>query len=321
MANQKVNKNLKVVCLGGGIGTVNLIKGLKKYFNDISIVLSTADEGGSSGRLRRLYGILPPGDLISCMAALSNKDVSKLLTYRFPGDRYGKDQSIGGQKLGNLIMAALDQITNSPKESVELLKKIFKIKGNFIPVTEESTTISATTVQGYRIYGEEKIDLGKYKGIRVLDKVFIHPESVQANKKALKAIEEADLLFFGPGDLFTTLLPVMIVPGISDTIKEAKAKKFFIINVANKPFETRGYKTSDYVKTIVKHIGYFPFETVIVNNEFSVKIPKKYHYHYVALDKKNQIEGIRVISGALIDKNFPLYHDPSKLAKTIVENI
>jgi uncharacterized cofD-like protein len=255
------------------------------------------------------------------MAALSNKDISKLLTYRFPGDRYGKDQNIGGQKLGNLIMTALDQITNDPEQSVSILKKIFKIKGNFIPVTGEPTTISATTVQGYRIYGEEKIDLGKYKGVRVLDKVYIHPESVQANKKALTAIEEADLLFFGPGDLFTTLLPVMIVPGISEAIKSTEAKKFFIVNVANKPFETRGYKTSDYVKAIVKHIGYFPFETVIVNNEFSVKIPKKYHYHYVALDKKTRIEGIRIISGAIIDKNFPLYHDPSKLAKTIVENI
>jgi uncharacterized cofD-like protein len=320
MVNQEI-KNLKVVCLGGGIGTVNLVKGLKQYFNDITVIVSTADEGGSSGRLRRLYGILPPGDLISCMAALSNKEVAKLLTYRFPGDRYGKDQSINGQKLGNLIMAALNQITDSSEASVEFLKKLFKIKGNFIPVTEDSTTISATTVQGYRIYGEEKIDLGKYKGIRVLDKVYIHPESVQANKKALKAIEEADLLFFGPGDLFTTLLPVMIIPGISETIKTSKAKKFFIVNVANKPFETRGYKASDYIKTIVKHIGYFPFEIVIINNEFSVKIPKKYHYHYVMLDKKTAIEGVKVVSGALIDRKFPLYHDPSKLAKTIIENI
>ena len=314
-------KNLKVVCLGGGIGTVNLIKGLKKYFNDITVIVSTADEGGSSGRLRRLYGVLPPGDLISCMAALSCTDIAKLLTYRFPGDRYGKDQNIGGQKLGNLIMTALDQITGNPEKSVEFFKKLFKIQGTFIPVTNEPTTISATTVQGYRIQGEEKIDLGKYKGIRVLDKVYVHPESVQANKKALAAIENADLLFFGPGDLFTTLLPVMIVSGVSDAIKAAKAKKFFIVNVANKPFETRGYKTSDYVSTIAKHIGCFPFETIIVNNEFSVKIPKKYHYHYVKLDKKNPIASVKVVSEALIDKNFPLYHDSSKLAKAIVENI
>jgi uncharacterized cofD-like protein len=320
MVNQEM-KNLKVVCLGGGIGTVNLIKGLKKYFNDITVIVSTADEGGSSGRLRRLYGVLPPGDLISCMAALADRDVAGLLTYRFPGDRYGKDQSIGGQKIGNLIMAALDQMTNTPEASVELVKKLFNIKGNFIPVTEGPTTISATTVQRYRIYGEEKIDLGKYKGIRVLDKVYIHPEGVQANRKALQAIEEADLLFFGPGDLFTTLLPVMIVPGISDAIKAAKGKKFFVVNVANKPFETRGYKASDYVKTIVKHIGNFPFEIMVVNNEFSVKIPKKYHYHYVALDKKIAVKGVKVIIGALIDRKFPLYHDSSKLAKAIVENI
>lgn len=316
-----MNRNLKVVCLGGGIGTVNLIKGLNEYFDDITVIVSTADEGGSSGRLRRLYGGLPSGDLVSCMSVLSDEKIAKLLTYRFPGDRYGKDQNLGGQKLGNLIMTALDQITKNPEESVNLFQQIFKIKGTFIPVTLTPTSISATTVQGYTIQGEEKIDLGKYKGIRVLDKVRVYPDSIKANEKAIKAIADADLLILGPGDLFTTLLPVVIVSGIAEAIKNSKAKKIFIVNVANKPFETRGYKVSDYIKTITKHLDCFPFEKVIVNNEFSVQIPKKYHYHYVVSDIKNNTNEIKLINAALIDQNFPLYHDSSKLAKAIVENI
>jgi len=189
--------NRKIVCLGGGVGTANLIKGLKSHFEDISVVLSMADDGGSSGRLRRLYNIPPPGDLVSCMASFVDKQsyIYKLLSYRFEGDRYGKDADLPGHKLGNLIMVSLRDITGDFEKAIDLFREIFNIKeGVFLPATKENVSISARTIEGKRIYGEEKIDLGKYKGMRVLEKVFLEPGSVNANPKALESIKQSDII-------------------------------------------------------------------------------------------------------------------------------
>ena len=149
MANKKVNGKLKIVCLGGGIGTVNLIKGLKKYFSNITVVVSMADEGGSSGRLRRLYNIPPPGDLISCMAALSCEPIGKLLTYRFPGNRYAKDYYLEGHKLGNLMAVAARDSKGSFEKAINFLQKIFNIKGNLLPVSSDNVSISIKTIENF----------------------------------------------------------------------------------------------------------------------------------------------------------------------------
>lgn len=314
--------NKKIVCLGGGVGTVNLIKGFKDYFDNIVVVVSMADNGGSSGRLRRLYNVPPPGDLVSCMAAVSkNPIISNLLTYRFKGDRYGKDEEIFGQKLGNLVMIALRDITGSFDDAINLFQKIFDIKGVFLPATSIDVNISAKTIEGKLIYGEEKIDLGKYRGKRILDKVYLHPNDAQANQMVLKSIKDADVVIAGPGDLYTTILPVLLVPQILEEIKKAKAQKFFIVNVANKPFETKGYDVSDYINAVKKHLGSFPFDKILVNNNFLPKIPKKYRYHYVDIDSIKDTNQLKIIKKDIIDESFPLYHNPSKLAKAIVENI
>lgn len=316
--------NKKIVCLGGGIGTVNLIKGLKKYTKNITTIVSMADEGGSSGRLRRIYNILPPGDLVSCMSALAKNTeiIPKLLTHRFPGDRYGDDQSLGGHKLGNLIMTALWQITKDYNQSIAIFKKMFAVEGEFFPATAKQVSISAITADGKKIIGEEKIDLGGYSGKKILKKVILHPIHVKASEKAMQSLKSANTVIVGPGDLYTTLLPVLIIKDIISEFKKSKKLKIFIVNVANKPFETKGYSISDYITAIKKHMGFFPFDKVVVNTNFSIKIPKEYNYHYV--DFKNcqkQYPKIEFIKKDLIDENFPLYHSSDKLAKTIIENI
>lgn len=319
-----MNSRKNLVCLGGGIGTVNLIKGLKSYTPHITVVVSMADEGGSSGRLRRLYNILPPGDLISCMSALSketNPLLSKLLTFRFPGDRYGDDKHLGGHKLGNLIMAALFQITGSFEEAVREFQRIFDIPGSFLSATKENVTISAITKSGEEIFGEENIDLGKYNGKRVLEKVVLHPQSAKAGAGVIESIHNADVIIAGPGDLYTTILPVLIVPEIKQALLEHKKDKIFIINVANKPFETKGYGVFDYIKAIEKHLGVFPFQKALVNNNFSLSIPKKYHYKYVYLSSKDTPKKFTIIQDDLVSDAFPLYHDSSKLAKVIWKTI
>lgn len=315
--------NKKIVCLGGGIGTVNLITGLKKHFQNIAVVVSMADDGGSSGRLRRLYNVPPPGDLVSCMAAFvssSNPVIYKMLKYRFSGNRYGKDADLSGQKLGNLIMIALKDITGSFNKAIKLFQTTFGIEGVFLPATSQNVNISAKTIEGKKIYGETKIDLGKYKGKRVLERVYLEPANAKANPKVLKSIEKADVVIAGPGDLYTTILPVLIVEKINDALKKSKALKIFIVNVANKPFETKGYSVSDYINAVKKHLGTFPFDKTIVNNNFTPKIPKKYNYHYIDINH-SKINKYNIIKEDIIDENFPLYHNPYKLAKTIVENI
>lgn len=315
--------NKRIVCIGGGIGTVNLIKGLRHQVSDLTVILSMADEGGSAGRLRRLYDIQPPGDLVSCMTALCEQQetVAKLLTYRFPGDRYAQDGVLAGHKLGSLIMVALRDLTGSFEEAIALFQKTFSISGTFLPVTLEQVTISAKTIEGKEIHGEEAIDLGKYEGERVLESIALHPAHAQANPKAIAALKQADVVIVGPGDLYTTLLPALIVPGIADTLRSITAKKLFVVNVANKPFETKGYSVADFIHAVKKHLHDFPFDGVIANNNFSIEIPSEYHYEYVSLPLLGNTNKENIIAQDLVDEQFPLYHDPKKLASTLVKHL
>lgn len=310
----------KIVCLGGGIGTVNLIKGLKKHTQHITVVVSIADDGGSAGRLRRLYGVPPPGDIVSCIAALSDRDdIARLLTYRFPGDRYGDDQSLAGHKLGNLMLVAAWQQKKDMHEGISLLQRLFQSVGTVLPATTDGISLSAVTAEGVEVQSEESIDLGKYNGQRVLERVFIHPENPSVSDEVISAINEADVIIAGPGDLYTTILPVLIIPAVKDALLSSKAKKCFIVNVANKPFETKGYSIEDFVRAIEKHLGTFPFHTVIANDNFSVKIPEKYKYAYVTLSDINGKADVQTTD--LVDEAFPLYHDPEKLASLVYNEV
>ncbi|HEX7042630.1 MAG TPA: gluconeogenesis factor YvcK family protein [Patescibacteria group bacterium] len=321
MTKKSVKK--KVVCLGGGIGTVNLIHGLKDYDLDLTVVVSMADDGGSSGRLRRLYGIFPPGDVVSCMASLAPNDsmLSQILKYRFAGDRYGRDNELGGHKLGNLILTAFNDFEGNFAKAIKKMQEFFNIPHTILPATDESVTISAKTIQDRYIHGEEKIDLGKYQGKRILESVSVHPEHAKANKEAVYAILNADVVILGPGDLYTAQLPVVVVDEIAKSLKESKAKKIYVVNIANKPFETRGYKVIDYIDAVKRHLGNFYFDSIVINNNFKSEIPKKYKYHYVRMKDENKIKSINYILEDLVDDNFPLYHDSKKLAKIIHKHI
>jgi len=314
--------NKRIVCLGGGIGTVNLIKGLINYTDKITVVASMADDGGSTGRLRRLYRIPPPGDLVSCMAAMSSvsETMRKLLVYRFTGERYGQDEALGGHKLGNLMMVALTSITGDFSEALSLMQEIFKTKGKILPATTEQVSIWAETSVGERVDREENIDLGRFTG--TLEKVHLRPENPAAPKEAIAAIKEADLIIAGPGDLYSTLLPVLLIPDILNAVRESQAKKLYIINVANKLFETPNYKINDYLKAVATHCGENIFKYVLMNNNIASVIPEKYkrQYGFVPLDYAKD-ESYTVIAHDIVDVEFPLYHDSDKLAKVIMEKI
>lgn len=321
MANTMNTK--KIVCLGGGIGTVNLIRGLKEFTPHITVVVSAADNGGSAGRLRRLFGIFPPGDAVSCLAALmpeKSEQFAKLLTYRFPGNRYARDGQLAGQKLGNLLFVGAKEVTGNVNDGLLLLEKLFHTVGKVLPATTDDLSISAVTVDNIRVEGEQKIDLGQYKGKRILEQISIHPSNPTVLRQVTTAIAEADVLIAGPGDLYTTILPVLLVPGIKKAVINARAKRVYVVNVANKPFETKGYDINHFVSAIKKHLGEFPFETIIANNDFEHNIPKKFKYTYVKLTA-DAIEGKKLVLRNIVDANFPIYHDSKKLARVVIDNI
>ena len=315
--------NKKVVCLGGGVGTANLLKGIKKHFSGISVVVSMADDGGSAGRLRRYYKTFPTGDIINCLVALSEADsvLIDLLKYRFEGRRYGPDSLLPGHKLGNLILLALSKIKGDFNEGLVEIQKIFKTKGKIYACTKTPISIWAKTSKGHIVTREENIDLGKFKG--EIKKLFIRPKNPGVGKEVINSIEQSDIIIAGPGDLYTTILPTLMVPSILEAIRKSKARKFFIVNVANKPFETPKYTVSKFADAIKKHCGDVLFDTFFINNNQKPEIPDKWKFQYnfvpVVKDKKNY--SFEIVQDDLVFEDFPLYHDSDKLANSISLNI
>lgn len=319
-----MKKDLHIVCLGGGIGTVNLLRGIKEHSKNITVVVSMADDGGSAGRLRRLYSIPPPGDLINCIAAMSNAEplMRDLLTFRFSGNRYGGDTSLPGHKLGNLILVALSTITGDFKKALLNLQRMFQTSGKILPSTVENVSIWAKTTTGDTVSREENIDLGRFTG--EIEKLYLHPKNPTTPPSVITSLRKADCIVGGPGDLYTTILPVLLVPGILRSIKKSKAKKIFVVNVANKPFETPRYNVADYIQAIIKHCGDPIFHSFLVNTNFSPKIPKKFRYDYVPLHSAlglKQEENVTIIKGDLVDEDFPIYHEPKKLGALLLRNL
>lgn len=325
MVSQLNSMNKKnVVCLGGGIGTSNLLRGLKKYPLHLSAVTSMADDGGSSGRLRKAYGIMPPGDIISCIAALipeNQKELADLLTYRFSGSDK-EDTTIGGQKFGNLLMLAEIQRTGDFYKAIAVVKKMFGVTADFFPATDERTHLSAITKDGRRVHSETALDLAMYGEPLGLKKIYIKPKEPKVNPKVITALLNADVIISGPGDFYTNQLPVLVVPQIKEALLKSKAKKMFVLNIANKPFETLGFTLNDFIQAFEEHLGTFPFDSIIANDNKQNNIPKKYKYKYIEINEKLGVKGkCEIITGDLVKKDFPIYHDSDKLASLVVKHI
>ncbi len=315
--------NKKIVCLGGGIGTANLLSGIKYKFSDVTAIVSMADDGGSAGRLRRYYKTFPPGDVINCMIALSQeKELMKdLLRFRFRGNRYGPDNILPGQKLGNLILVALSSMKGTFNEGLLEMEKIFKTRGKILPATAVPISIWAKTSTGHIVTREENIDRGFFKG--QIKRLFIKPKNPPVNKEVLDKIRNTDVIIAGPGDLYTTILPVIMIPLILDAVRKSKAKKIFVVNVANKRYETPKYSFEDFAESIKKHCTDRLFDTFLLNNNLSLSIPEEHRreYKYVPVEIENNKKSYKVIYDDLISNDFPLYHDSKKLAKAITNSI
>ena len=243
----------RVVAIGGGTGLSTMLRGLKNHTKNLTAIVTVADDGGGSGMLRQDLGMPPPGDIRHCMEALANAEplMQQLLTYRFPAG----SGNLTGQSFGNLILAALNGISGSFDEAVAKMSQVLAITGRVLPVTTANVTLEATFENGTRVLGESKIsDFKKVQDCRIRS-VRLLPERPAALPEAVSAIEQAELIILGPGSLYTSVIPNLLVEGISEAVCAARAVKVYVCNIMTQDGETEGMTASDHVKALLDHSG------------------------------------------------------------------
>jgi uncharacterized cofD-like protein len=303
---------LRIVSIGGGTGLSALLHGLKRYPADITAVVTVSDDGGSSGRLRREFDVLPPGDIRNCMVALSEDEalLSRLFQYRFQTGR-----GLKGHSFGNLFVTALTEVIGNFSEAVKASSEVLKIAGRIYPSTERHVTLEAMLEDGTIVRGETRISHSR----RRIEEIRLHPENCRPHPDTLAAIAEADLITLGPGSLFTSVIPNLLVEGISDAIRKARAVKAYFVNLMWQPGETSHFTASDHIKAIEKHAGGKLLNYAIVNTEpIPVSLRKRYASQ-LALPVENDIErieemGIKVVGGNFLQHLQKVRHNPEEIA-------
>lgn len=307
----------KVVVIGGGTGVFTVLTGLREYTDlKLSAIVSMADDGGSTGLLREEFGTLPPGDIRRALIALSgsNKEVlSKLFNYRFD-----KDSSLKGHTVGNILLTALEKITGNFPDAIAEAVKILNVKGKVIPVTLSQTKLVAELEDGNKIYGETNIDIPKHDGKKRIKGLFLSSKTT-ANPQAIKEIKQADAIILGPGDLYTSIIPNLLIDGIPEAIKKSRGKVIYNINIMTKFGETNGFKASDFVKTIEEYLKGNVIDFVTVNTKKPEgTITKRYEKENVNFVEDDLVDSkIKVIRGDFLRRGMFLRHDPIKLSKKL----
>jgi len=319
-------KRKNIVVIGGGTGTFTVLSGLKKYPFNLSAIVTMSDDGGSTGVLRDELGVLPPGDVRTCLVALSSSDklMRTLMNYRF------ESGNLKGHSFGNLLLSALEKITGSFDEAVEKASEVLRIRGRVVPATLDEVRLMAQVGKKI-IRGEENIQNSTLNGS--LKYLWLEPIA-RANPKALRAIREADLIVVGPGNLYASLVPNLLVRGIPEAMRKSKAKKVFICNLMTKMEHTHGWSVADYVGSVEKYLG-APLDVVVYNNKTPDKaILKKYAREgdtltsWEKLPNERELIGSNLMSrhahttnkiGTPAKESSLVRHDPSKLANIIIK--
>lgn len=317
----------RVVVIGGGTGTYQVLVGLKKYpYLDISAVICMSDSGGSTGRLRKEFGMFPPGDLRRALLALSSvpiheKTLEKLFDFRF---QHGKE--LRGHSLGNIFLAALTQITGSPEKAIAEAERILSVSGRVLPVTLVTTDLVAELEDGTRIFGETNIDIREIKPNLPLKKVYLDPE-VSIYLQAREAIKKADLIILGPGDLYTSIIPNLLVKGVNRAINLSRGKVVYIVNLMTKPGETDGFAASRFIQEIKGYLGKAAerLEYVLIHKGLQKGKSVAWYKKHQAEPVVDDLEGGNL---TVIRQNFArngavkphlIRHDPDKLAGVLVK--
>jgi len=316
-------KGPKIVVIGGGTGLSTMLRGLKKYTNNITAIVTVADDGGGSGVLREDLGILPPGDIRNCMLALADTEplMEELLQYRF------KDGRLKDQSFGNLFLAAMDGISNNFEEAVQKMSSVLAVTGKVIPVTLDNMILKARLKNGVIIDGESNIPKGVTENGSAIDEVFIEPKDARAIKEALIAINEADAIILGPGSLYTSIIPNLLVGEIRNSLDKTKAIRIYVSNIMTQPGESDNYSVKDHILAINKHAKCKVVDYVVVNTgKISSELEQKYLDDNSTMVNINEEEikrqGIGVIKKDFVEigKGY-IRHDADKLAAILVETI
>jgi len=314
---RKLNAGPKIVAIGGGTGLSTMLKGIKKITNNITAVVTVGDDGGSSGRLRQEMGILPPGDIRNCIAALADDEdlVTKLFQYRF---KVG--EGLEGHSFGNLFLTALCSITGNMVRAVQESSKVLNIRGRVLPSTLDDMKLSAEMDDGSIVDGESNIpETGKK-----IKRLFTTPSDCKALPEVLKAIKQADLIILGPGSLYTSVIPNLLIKEISQAISKSNAKKIYVCNIMTQPGETTGYSASDHIQAILDHAKYPNIiDAVLVNNslpdDLSPEYEKSNSFPVNVDTQKIKAQNINVVSTRLYEENDNQFvrHCPPRLARAI----
>ena len=315
-----MSTKIKVVTIGGGTGLSVLLRGLKKYPLEITAVVTVADDGGSSGKIRSDMNIPSPGDIRNVIAALSDVEpyLEKMFQYRFDSGE------VKGHPVGNLMIAAMTDIHGDFSTAVKVMSRILNVRGTVLPTTNDIATLNAVLSDGEIIRGESSIT----KAGGVIDHVYITPSRVKPNEDVLKAIEEADYIIMGPGSLYTSIIPNLVISNVSEKIRESKAKKIYVCNVMTQHGETDNYSVCDHIVAINKHVEENIFDLVIANSrEFDDSILSKYHKEKqepVKIDQDKIKElGIKLIKNndvGIVDNN-TIRHNADKVSELIYDYI
>ena len=313
----------KVVTIGGGTGNFTVLSGLKYFDLDLSAIVSMADDGGSTGVLRDELGVLPPGDVRQCMVALSGSSrlMRDLMNYRFDNG------SLKGHSFGNLLLSGLEKVTGSFEKAVEEAGKIINMKGNVIPVTTNKVRLKMLLKDGPLLDGENKISSSEELPQGFTD-FYLEP-TPRVNSRAIDEIMNADMVVFGPGGLYNSLIPNLLVDGISKALRETKAKKVFVINLVNKHNQTPDFKVGDYLGAIERFTGKNVWDYVIVNKGMpSSELIKMYEREGSLVE--NDLDDVRVLhedvlaselgevqNGDVLQRNL-IRHDSKKLARVLM---
>ena len=304
------SKTPHIVAIGGGTGLSVLLRGLKQHTRRITAVIGVTDDGGSSGRLRREMGIIPPGDFRNCIVALSDEDslLKELFQYRFP-----EGSELQGHSFGNLFIAAMADVTNSFEDALTESSRILSVTGQVVPATIENVNLSVKLADGRFIKGESNVKESSSE----IEELFIDPPDAEASPAAIKAIGEADLIVIGPGSLYTSILPNLMVPGIVDAISESKGIKYYICNVATEIGETQHFNVVKHIDVLERYLGSGILDMIIANDNID-DIGDQFRGE--AVDPNTDSTKHLIATSDLLDKEHKVRHDSGKLAKFIMEN-
>jgi uncharacterized cofD-like protein len=302
----------KIVTIGGGTGLSTMLRGLKHYSDNITAIVTVADDGGSSGRLRRELGVLPPGDFRNCIVALADAEpvMSRLFQYRF-----GHGSGLDGHSFGNLFIVAMSGITGNFEEAIREASRVLAVRGQILPSTLANVTLCAELSDAATVEGESKIS----ETTLPIRRVYLQPDRPAAYPEAVRAIVDADLVVVGPGSLYTSILPNLLVGGIAKALSSTDALRVYACNVATQPGETDGFSVADHFHALLAHLESDPFDVILANSNLTGQINPEWRVDLVVADPADlPTNGAELILADVADPDNPLRHSPEKLAEAIV---